>query len=153
MARYEFSFYRSDGKIELETKKIPVLWWVFFFAAVIGATFLSLFEMMPVRWALTLALGGAGVFMLCIGGREKAMPLCIVLGSLLLIETTVISAGVPTPFAAGGWVYSFFLMFEMSLVVAGLISAMVVHIYNRRILRKIKKMRPFSGQETGKSDS
>jgi uncharacterized membrane protein YjjB (DUF3815 family) len=152
VARYEFSFYRSDGKIELETKKIPVLWWVVFFAAVVGATFLSLFEVMPVRWALTLALGGIGVFMLCIGRREKAVPLCIVLGSLLLIETAVVAAGVPTPFAARGWVYSFFVVFEMSVVIAGLISAMVVHIYNRRILRRIKELRPFSEQGTSKSD-
>jgi len=153
VARYEFSFYRSDGKIELETKKIPVLWWVVFFAAVIGATFLSLFEVMPVRWALTLALGGTGVFMLCIGRREKAVPLCIVLGSLLLIETAVVAAGVPTPFAGRGWTYSFFLTFEMSVVVAGLISAMVVHIYNRRILRRIKELRPFGGREKSQSDS
>ena len=61
MARYEFIFYRRDGKIELEKEKIPVLWWMVFFAAVIGATFLSLFEVMPVRWALTLAIGGTGV--------------------------------------------------------------------------------------------
>jgi len=153
VARYEFSFYRGDGKIELETKKIPVLWWVAFFAAVIGATFLSLFEVMPVRWALTLALGGTGVFMLCIGRREKAVPLSIMLGSLLLIETAAIAAGVPAPFADRGWVYSFFVTFEMSVVIAGLISAMVVHIYNRRIFRRIKELRPFSEQETSKSDS
>ena len=153
VARYEFSLYRSDGKIELETKKIPVLWWVVFLAAVIGATFLSLFEVMPVRWALTLALGGTGVFMLCIGRREKAVPLSIVLGSLLLIETAVIAAGVPTPFVGRGWVYSFFVTFEMSVVIAGLISAVVVHIYNRRVLHKIKQVRSFSEQQAGESDT
>jgi hypothetical protein len=153
VARYEFSFYRSDGKIELETKKIPVWWWVVFFAAVIGATFLSLFELMPVRWALTLAIGSAGIFMLCIGRREKAMPLCIVLGSLLLIEAAVIAAGVPTPLVGRGWAYSFFFTFEMSIVFAGLISATVVHIYNRRIFRRIKELRPFGEQQAGKSDS
>ena len=153
VARYEFIFYRSDGKIELETKKIPVLWWVVFFAAVVGAVFLSMFEILTVRWALTLALGGTGVFMLCIGRREKAVPLCIVLGSLLLIVTAVIAAGVPTPFAGRRWVYSFFLTFEMSMVVAGLISAMVVHIYNRKILRRIKELRPFGEQEKSQSDS
>lgn len=153
VARYEFIFYRSDGKIELETKKIPVLWWVVFFAAVIGAVFLSLFEILTVRWALTLALGGTGVFMLCIGRREKAIPSCIVLGSLLLIETAVIAVGVPTPFVGRRWVYSFFLTFEMSVIITGLITAMVVHIYNRRVLRKIKGMGPFGEQEKSQSDS
>lgn len=153
VARYEFSLYRSDGKIELETKKIPVLWWVVFLAAVIGATFLSLFELMPVSWALTLALGGTGVFMLCIGRREKAVPLSIVLGSLLLIETVVITAGVQMPFVGRGWVYSFFVTFEMSVVIAGLISAVVVHIYNRKILHKIKQVRSFSEQQAGESDT
>ena len=75
------------------------------------------------------------------------------LGSLLLIEAAVIAAGVPTPFAGKGWLYSFFLTFEMSVVFAGLISAIVVHVYNRVILHKLKKMRPFGEQETGKSDS
>ena len=153
VARYEFSFYQRDGKIELETEKIPVWWWVAFFAAVISATFLSLFEVMPVRWALTLALGSVGLFTLCIGKREKAIPLCIVLGSLLLIEAVVIAAGVPMPFAGRGWEYSFFLTFEMSVVIAGLISAMVVHLYNRLILRRIKQLRPFGEQQAGKSDS
>jgi MFS family permease len=153
VTRYEFIFYRRDGKIELETEKIPVWGWAAFFAAVMGAVFLSLFEVIPVRWALMLALGGTGVFMLCIGRREKAVPLCIVLGSLLLIETAVIAAGVPTPFAGRRWVYSFFLTFEMSMVVAGFISAMVVHVYNRRILRRIKELRPFSEQKTSKSGS
>lgn len=153
VTRYEFIFYRRDGKIELETEKIPVWGWAAFFAAVIGAVFLSLFEIFTVRWALTLALGGTGVFMLCIGRREKAVPLCIVLGSLLLIETAVIAAGVPTPFAGRRWVYSFFLTFEMSMVVAGFISAMVVHVYNRRILSRIKELRPFGEQETSKSGS
>jgi hypothetical protein len=41
----------------------------------------------------------------------------------------------------------------MSVVLAGLISAMVVHIYNRRILRRIKEMKPFGEQEKSLSDS
>lgn len=153
VTRYEFIFYRRDGKIELETEKIPAWGWAAFFAGVVSAVFLSLFEILTVRWALTLAIGSVGVFMLCIGRREKAIPLSIVLGSLLLIEAAVIAAGVPTPFADKEWIYSFFVIFETSVVAAGVISAIAVHIYNRRILRKLKKMRPFSGQETSKSDS
>ncbi|HIJ52613.1 MAG TPA: hypothetical protein HPP66_05605 [Planctomycetes bacterium] len=153
VARYEFSFYQRDGKIELQTEKIPAWWWVAFFAAVIGSVFLSLSEVISVRWALALAIGSTGVFVLCIGKKEKAMPVCAVLGSLLIVEAVVIAAGVPIPFAGKEWLYSFFLTFETSVVGAGLISAMVVHIYNRRILRKLKKMRPFGEQEPGKSDS
>ena len=153
VARYEFIFYRRDGKIELEKEKIPILWWVIFFAAVIAATFLSLFEILTIRWALTLAIGSTGVFMLCIGRREKAIPSCIVLGLLLLIETAVIATGVPTPFTGMGWLYSFFVTFEMSVVIAGLISAVFVHMYNRRILRRIKQMGPFSEHQQSQSDS
>ena len=153
VSRHEFIFYRRDGKIELETEKIPAWGWVAFFAGVFGAVFLSLFEVIHIRWALTLAIGSVGVFVLCIGKKEKAMPVCAVLGSLLIVEAVVIAAGVPIPFAGKEWLYSFFLTFETSVVGAGLISAMVVHIYNRRILRKLKKMRPFGEQEPGKSDS
>jgi len=57
------------------------------------------------------------------------------------------------PFADKGWLYSFFLPVELSFVGAGLIAMVVVHIYNRRIMRKIKEMRPFSEQQSNKSDS
>jgi hypothetical protein len=153
VSRHEFILYRRDGKIELETEKIPVWGWAAFFAGVFSAVFLGLFEVISIRWALTLAIGSVGVFMLCIGKKEKAMPVCAVLGSLLIVEAAVIAAGVPTPFAGKKWIYSFFLTFEASVVAAGFISAIAVHIYNRRILRKIKEVGPFAKQQAGKSDS
>ncbi len=151
--RYEFIFYRRDGEIELETENIPAWGWAAFFAGVFGAVFLGLFEVISIRWALTLAIGSVGVFVLCIGKKEKAMPVCAVLGSLLIVEAAVIAAGVPIPFAGREWIYSFFFTFETSVVAAGFISAIAVHIYNRRILRKIKQVRPFGEQEAGKPDS
>lgn len=153
VAKYEFSFYRKDGKIELQRERIPIWAWTAFLIAVIGAAILSAEQIMPTRWALTLALASAGLFVLYICKKEKETPLCIVLGSLLLLEVIVIAAGLPIPFADKGWLYSFFLPFELSIVGAGLIAMVVVHIYNRKILRKIKEVRPFGEQQESKSDS
>jgi len=41
----------------------------------------------------------------------------------------------------------------LSIVGVGLITMVVVHIYNRMILRKIKEMRPFGEQQANKSDT
>ena len=151
VAKYEFSFYRKDGKIELQREKIPIWAWAVFLVAAIGAAILSAEHILPIRWALTLALASCGVFVLYIGKAQKETPLCIMLGSLLLLEAIVIAAGLPMPFADRGWLYSFFLPLELSIVGAGLVAMLVVHIYNRKILRKIKEMRPFGGQEANKS--
>lgn len=79
--------------------------------------------------------------------------MCIVWGSLLLLEAIVIAAGVPTPFAKRTWLYSFLVAANIYVVGAGILTAVVVHIYNRKTLRKIKEMRPFSEQGSNKSDS
>lgn len=153
VTKYEFSFYHKDGKVELLREKISIWAWVVFLVPCVGSAILSAENAMPVRWALALSLASAGVFVLYAGNKEKETPLCIVLGSLLLLEVIIIAAGLPMPFADKGWLYSFLLPVELSFVGAGLIAMVVVHIYNRRIMRKIKEMRPFSEQQSNKSDS
>lgn len=153
VAKYEFCFYRRDGKIELKREKIPLWAWIVFLVPCFGSAILSAENAMPVRWALALSLASAGVFVLYAGNKEKSTSLCRVLGLLLLFEMVVIAVGVPTPFADKGWLYSFFLPLELSIVGAGLIAMVVVHIYNRKVLRKIKEVRPFGEQQSNKSDS
>jgi len=153
VAKYEFIFYRKDGKIKLKTEKIPVWAWVVFFVSFLGATILGAEKIVSLRLALTLVLASAGIFVLYIRNKEKEKLLCIVWGSLLLLEAIVIAAGVPTPFAGKGFLYSFLAGANIYVVGAGILAAVVVHTYNRKILRRIKQMRPFSGQETSKSDS
>ncbi len=81
---------------------------------------------------------------------KKDGALGVVYGTLSLIGAAATVTGVPVPLAEE---HSYFLPLIIYIIVAGLITAVVVHIYNRRILRRIKQMRPFSGQEMSKSDS
>jgi hypothetical protein len=71
----------------------------------------------------------------------------------LLLEAALIAVGVPTPFAQKKWLYSFMAAATIYGVGAGILATVVVHVYNRKILRKIKEMRPFGEQQTNKSDS
>ncbi len=144
VAKYEFGLYRKEGKIELKSEKIPFWAWVVFFVSFLGATILGAEKIVSLRSALTLVLASAGIFVLYIRNKEKEKLLCIVWGSLLLLEAIVIAAGVPTPFAGKGFLYSFLAAANIYVVGAGILAAVVVHIYNRKILRRIKEMRLFS---------
>jgi len=147
VVRYGDRFYAKDGKVELRQEKTSALAFIVFVLAFLGATVLGAVGVIPIRWALTLALTSAGLFVLYSGKKEKQAPLYIVWSSLLLIEAVVTAAGLPTPFAGKGYLYSLFAVLLTYIVGAGLITLLVVHIYNRKILRKIKQTRPFSEQQ------
>jgi hypothetical protein len=82
-------------------------------------------------------------------GKKDKEILGFVDGVLSLAEAAATAIGVRAPFVEE---HSYFVPLVIYLVGAGLITTVVVHIYNRVILWKLKKMRPFSGQETSKSD-
>ncbi len=144
VSKYGSRFYRKDGKIELKSEKIPFWAWVVFFVSFLGATILGAEKIVSLRLTLTLLLASAGIFVLYIRNKEKEKLLCIVWGSLLLLEAIVIAAGVTTPFAGKGFLYSFLAGANIYVVGTGILAAVVVHIYNRKILRRIKETRPFS---------
>jgi len=144
VSNYGSRFYRKEGKIELKSEKIPFWALVVFFVSFLGATILGAEKIVSLRLALTLVLASAGIFVLYIRNKEKEKLLCIVWGSLLPLEAIVIAAGVPTPFAGKGFLYSFLAGANIYVVGAGILAAVVVHTYNRKILRRIKEMRPFS---------
>lgn len=152
LKKYGYIFYK-EGQIELEEEKIAIWAWGAYLITLWGATFLSLFNIMPVRWALVVSLASIGVFMLYVGKKQKAKPLAVVLGGLALIGATATAVGVPTPFMNKDWLYSFFLALMIYFVGAGILAAVLVHIYNRRILRKIKQMEPFGEQDKCQPDS
>lgn len=152
LKKYGYIFYK-EGQIELEEEKIAIWAWGAYLITLWGATFLSLFNIMPVRWALVVSLASIGVFMLYVGKKQKAKPLAVVFGDLALISAATTAVGVPTPFMNKDWLYSFFLALMIYFVGAGILAAVVVHIYNRRILRKIKELRPLGECEASKSDS
>ena len=94
-----------------------------------------------------------GVFIFYASGKEKNRLLGLVFCVVLLLEAAVTAAGVPTLFSGKGWLYSCFVALMIYIAGASLITAVVVHIYNRMILHKLKKMRPFGEQQAGKSDT
>ncbi|UCC22173.1 MAG: hypothetical protein JSW23_10305 [Planctomycetota bacterium] len=151
--RYGSSFYKKEGVIELQEERVPIWVWITYVVTVLGPTFLSAFGIMPIRWALALALTSFGLFMLCVGKKHKEKALGAVLGGLCLAQAGLTAIGVRIPFADEDWVHAYFVTLMAYIVVNGLITAVAVHIYNRVMLRKIKELRLASERETNTSDS
>jgi len=150
VAKYEFRFYRKDGKIELEQERVPIWAWAAYALTFVGAAVLNELEMLSVRWALATALASVGVFILYLSKKHKEIILGGVWGLLCLAEAVAAAAGVPVPFVRRP---SYFASLMIYIIGSGLITIVMVHIYNRKILRKIKEMRPFGEQHTNKSDT
>ena len=148
LPRYEKCFYKKEGQIELEQKKIPIWTIVFYVAAFLVSAALNMRGIIPIRWALPLALVSLGVFIFYASGKEKNKPLGRVFCGLLLLEATATAAGMLTPFSSKNWVYSYYAALMIFIAGAGFITAIVVHLYNRRILKKIKQTRPFDEEQS-----
>ncbi|MHC4095651.1 MAG: hypothetical protein ACYSU3_06290 [Planctomycetota bacterium] len=126
LARYGGCFYKREGIIKLQRERIPIWAWIAFVFTFLGPVFLNMFWIMP-----KITLG-------------------FVYGILSLAEAAVTAIGVRIPFVNE---HSCFMPLVIYMVGAGLITTVVVHIYNRRILQKIKEVRPFGEQQANKSDS
>lgn len=153
-------FYdKKDGKIEVERGRIPAWAWAAYAITFLGPIFLNACEILSDRWGLTMSLISFGVFMLYGCKKEKEKIVGIVLGGLCLLEAAVTALGVPVPLTdipladTGISAHSYVLALMIYIAAAGLMAMVVVHIYNRRILRKIKELRPLGECETNKSDS
>ncbi|MHC4084218.1 MAG: hypothetical protein ACYSWZ_15605 [Planctomycetota bacterium] len=150
LARYGGCFYKREGIIKLQRERIPIWAWIAFVFTFLGPVFLNMFWIMPARWSLTISLTSLGIFMLYAGKKDKKITLGFVYGILSLAEAAVTAIGVRIPFVNE---HSCFMPLVIYMVGAGLITTVVVHIYNRRILQKIKEVRPFGEQQANKSDS
>ena len=148
--RYGGCFYKREGIIKLQRERVPIWAWIAFAITFIGPVLLNTFWIMPARWGLTISLTSFGIFMLYAGKKDKEITLGFVYGVLSLAEAAATAIGVRAPFVEE---HSYFVPLVIYLVGAGLITTVVVHIYNRLILRRIKQMRPFGEQESDKSDS
>ena len=153
-------FYdKKDGKIEVERARIPAWAWAAYAITFLVPLILNACEIMSDRWGLTISLTSFGVFMLYGCKKEKEKFLGFVLGGLCLIEAAATGLGVPVPLTdipladTGISAHTYFLALAIYIAAAGLMAMVVVHIYNRRILRKLKEMRPFGEQQAGQSDS
>lgn len=151
--RCERRLYSKEGQIELEQKKVSIWAFVAYVVGFLGPVALNAAEIMPIRWALPLTLVSLGIFTFYASGKEKNRPLGVVFCVVLLLEAAVTVAGIPTPFASKVWLYSCFVALMIYIAGASLIAAVVVHIYNRGILQKIKEVRPFGEQQAGKPDT
>jgi len=153
LKRYGSVFYKAEGEIELEREKVPIWAWATYAFTFIGPAVLNELEILPVRWALVVSMVSFGVFMIYVGKKQKEMVLGIVYGGLVLLEALVTALGLVKPFGGQQWKHAFFVTLIAYIIGAGLVTAIVVHIYNRKILRKIKETSPFGEQETNKSDT
>ncbi|MHC4757073.1 MAG: hypothetical protein ACYTE8_00290 [Planctomycetota bacterium] len=153
LARYAGCFYKKEGTIELEKERTSAWAWIAYLITFCGSAVLSAESILPVRWALMISLTSFGTFMLYLGKKHKEKPLGVVYGGLSLAAAALTALGVRIPLSAEGWMYSYFIILMIYLISAGFITAIVVHIYNRKVLRKIKKMRTFGEQQKNKSDS
>ncbi len=141
--RYAMSFYRGDGVIELPRRRTPLIAVLIFLVVHAVPAALTMFEYISNRWGLALILTVAGVFFIYIRKRQKEAPTCLVLGGLLLLEAGAVALGIPTPFRSREWDYSFFVAYVILFTSAGLVTAVAVHIYNRRTWKRITQDRPF----------
>ncbi len=153
-------FYdKKDGKVEVERERIPAWAWAAYAITFVGPLILNACEIMSDRWGLTMSLISFGVFVLYGCKKEKEKFVGVVLGGLCLMEAAATALGVPVPLTdiplanTGISAHTYFLALMIYISAAGLMAMVVVHIYNRKILRKLKEMRPFGEQQAGKSDS
>jgi len=146
IARYGPRFYRGEGQAVLRSRGIPIWAFVLCCVAYLGPAILNAFELLPIRWALTTALASFGVFVVYAGKREQEAPWGIVCGGLLLLIAIATAAGLPTPFRADS-LHAFWLTWMIYIVGAGAIATIVVHLYNRRILRRLKGANPLGSQQ------
>ncbi|MHC4617530.1 MAG: hypothetical protein ACYTEQ_07225 [Planctomycetota bacterium] len=151
--KYGACFYKREGTIELQRDRVPVWASTAYLITLLGATFLSAFGIMSVRCALTFALTSFGTFMLYVGKKHREKALGVVLGGLCLAQAGLTAAGVRIPFLGQEWPYSYFAALMIYIVGDGLITALVVHIYNRKMLRKIKELRLFGEDYCNTSDT
>ena len=140
LARYGGCFYKKEGIIELQRERIPIWAWIAFAITFSGPVLLNTFWIMPARWGLTISLTSFGIFMLYAGKKDKETTLGFVYGVLSLAEAAATAMGVCVPLVSE---HSYFVPLMIYIVGAGLITTVVVHIYNRRILCKIKQVGPF----------
>ncbi len=149
LARYGGCFYKREGIIELQKERVPIWAWIAFAITFAGPVLLNTFWIMPARWGLTISLTSFGIFMIYAGKKDKER-LGFVDGVLSLAEAAATAIGVRAPFVEE---HSYFVPLVIYLVGAGLITTVVVHIYNRRILHKIKRMGSIGEQQANKPDS
>jgi hypothetical protein len=158
--KYSNRFYdKKDGKIEVERERIPAWAWAAYAITFLAPLILNACEVMSDRWGLTISLTSFGLFMLYGCKKEKEKFVGVVIGGLCLIEAAATALGVPVPLTdialanTGISAHSYFLALTIYIAGAGLMAMVVVHIYNRRILHKIKGMGPFGEKEKSQSDS
>ena len=152
--KHNYSFYnKRDGKIEVEKERVAIWVMCAFLITFLGPTVGSQEGIIPVQWALTIALASFGICVIYIGKKQKDTISSAVFGGLCLIIAILTGLGLPRPFVGKDWIYSYFATSYLCFVIAGLVAMVVVHIYNRKVLRKIKEMRTFGEQQENKSDS
>lgn len=152
-------YHIKDGKIEVEKVRIPKWAWAAYTVTFLAPLILNAFEIMSDRWGFTMSLISFGVFVIYGCRKEKEKFVGVVLGGLCLIEAAATALGVPVPLTdipladTGISAHTYFLALAIYIAAAGLTAMAVVHIYNRRILRKLREMRSFRDQQSDTSDS
>lgn len=104
LARYADCFYKKEGTIELEKERTSAWAWIAYLITFLGPAYMSM-DILPVRWALTIALASFGTFMLYLCKKHKEKPLGIVYGGLSLVTAVLTAFGLQVPFVKEGWAW------------------------------------------------
>ena len=143
--RVQQRFYGRDGEVVLQRENVPVWAWVAYGVTFLGPAGLSIAN----RWALTISLTSFGLFMIYAGKKEKEIVLGIVFGGLCLLEAAATALGMPLPFSGPhAWVMSLMAY----IIGAGVSTGVLVHVFNRAILRRIKGASSFGQRSENSAD-
>jgi hypothetical protein len=136
--RYGPWFYRREGQVVLRSEGIPLWAYAFFFVTLGVVGVMEVVGALPLRWALAAELTCFGVFVFYVCKREKEMPTGIVFACLLLVAAMATAIGLSPPLQEWAWLTYF--------AGAWVITMILVHAYNRRVLRRLKGANPLGPQ-------
>jgi len=158
LIRYEkkldYGFYdKQDGRVEVKKEKIPIWAFCAFVLTVFGPVILNFRGFLSSRWGLTISLTFVGLFSFYSSKKHRDRAYGVLFGGLCLMLGTATALGIPVPLTDVGHQKSYLLALFLYSAVASLATAVVVHIYNRAVLRKIKQMKLFEEWQGSEADT
>jgi len=158
LIRYEkkldYGFYdKQDGRVEVKKERIPIWAFCAFVLTVFGPVILNFRGFLSSRWGLIISLTFVGLFSFYLSKKHRDRAYGVLFGGLCVMLAIATALGIPVPLTDVGHLNSYLLALFLYSAVASLVTAVVVHIYNRAVLRKIKQMKLFNEWQGSEADT